>query len=97
MSEATEAIRIAEQRGAARETARQPIDYAEMNRILPRQKAALTRAINSGDRDKLILVVRDAVRDWNRIGSWPDDWARWQRALDDKLGFYHAIDISDLG
>jgi hypothetical protein len=103
MNEAQEAIQQAEARQAAREAAYKPINYAEMNRIFPRQKAALTRAIKSGDRDKLILAIRDAVRAWNKIGAWPDDWARWQRALDDYRPpgddwspYYPIVDIRDL-
>lgn len=59
------------------------IDYARMQRISRGQKSALTRAVNSGDLDKIIAVCGKAVREWNEIGAWPDDWARWQRAIDD--------------
>jgi len=96
VNEAQEAYIAAASAQAARDAARKPIDYAEMNRLYPRQKSALTRAINSGDRDKLILAVRDAVRAWNNIGAWPDGWARWQRAVDDVLGSRPRVDIADL-
>lgn len=63
-----------------------PINYAEMNRLYPSQKAALTRALKSGSRDKVVAACRKAVAQWNANGgAWPDDWARWQRALDDTL------------
>lgn len=62
------------------------INYTEMNRLYPLQKAALTRALKSGSRDKVVAACRKAVRQWNANGGgWPDDWSRWQRALDDTL------------
>ena len=55
------------------------------------QKAGLTRAINSGDRDKLIAECRRTVREWDTWQyGWPDDWARWQSALDDAFPVFHA-------
>lgn len=59
------------------------IDYARMQRVWPQQKAALTRAKNAGDPDKVLAVCRNAVAEWNEIGAWPDDWALFQRTLDD--------------
>lgn len=61
------------------------------------QKAGLTRAINTGDPDKLIAEVTRTVQEWDgwRTG-WPDDWARWQRALDDALPWYSRIQLEDL-
>jgi hypothetical protein len=59
------------------------IDYARMKRVFPRQKAALTRAVKTRDAKKVAAVCKAAVQEWNEIGAWPDDWARWQRALDD--------------
>ena len=61
----------------------QRIDYARMTKVRRGQKSALTRAINSGDPERVLKVCRDAVQAWESIGFWPDDWARWQRALDD--------------
>lgn len=60
-----------------------------------RQKAALTRAVNrhrnaidGREKDAAALqietTVRTTVTQWNDGHyAWPDDWARWQRALDD--------------
>jgi hypothetical protein len=49
-----------------------------------RQKAALTRAENTGDPAKIEATVRKTVAEWNDGHyAWPDDWARWQSALDD--------------
>lgn len=59
------------------------IDYARMQRVHPKQKAALTRAMKTGDLAKVTAVCKAAVTEWNAIGAWPDDWSRWQRALDD--------------
>lgn len=59
------------------------IDYARMQRTHRTHKARLTRAINSGDRSKIIDAARLAVAEWDAIGAWPDDWSRWQRAIDD--------------
>ena len=72
------------------------IDYARMNRVLPGQKAALTRAVKSGDPDKVVAACREAVRVWNEIGGWPDAWSRWQIALDDALGLYSTLRLEDL-
>jgi hypothetical protein len=57
------------------------------------QKAALTRAINTGDPDKIRKTVRKAVTEWGH-DPWPDDWARWQRALDDHVQF--GLRLEDL-
>jgi hypothetical protein len=59
-----------------------------------RQKAALTRAINSKDKAKIEAACKKAVAEWNAAGGqWPDDWNRWQIALDDAYsaaGLFHA-------
>lgn len=47
-----------------------------------RQKSALTRAINSGDPDKVIATCRKTVGEWDGK-AWPDDWHRWNIALGD--------------
>ena len=72
------------------------IDYDRMNRVRPGQKAALTRATKTGDPEKVAAVCKAAVTEWEAIGAWPDDWGRWQRALDDTLGWPHHIDLADL-
>jgi hypothetical protein len=34
------------------------------------------------------------VREWNQeAGKWPDDWTRWQRALDDALGYRTCVEL----
>lgn len=58
------------------------IDYARMRRVWPTQKAALTRAQKKGA-DAVLEVCRTVVAEWNEIGAWPDDWALFQRRLDD--------------
>lgn len=58
------------------------IDYERMKRSYPKQKAALTRAQKKGY-PAVLAACTAAVREWNAIGAWPDEWSRWQRALDD--------------
>lgn len=59
------------------------IDYARMQRTHKIHKGRLTRALKTGDRAKVEAAVLLAVAEWDEIGAWPDDWHRWQRALDD--------------
>jgi hypothetical protein len=80
----------------ARRPAPRPIDYERMNRVFPSQKAALTRAIKTGDPERVARACKDAVTVWNECGAWPDDWARWQRALDDVLPWHTRIELEDL-
>lgn len=47
------------------------------------QKAGLTRAIRSQVRQQVIDECARTVKEWDSFGFWPDDWSRWQRALDD--------------
>lgn len=97
MSEAQELVARARRRADQREQARPRVDCDALNRMVRRQRAALTRAINSRDPEKVILAARDAVREWNQPGAmWPDDWSRWQRAVDDVLPLAGHIDIRDL-
>lgn len=72
------------------------IDYDRMKRVHPRQKAALTRAVKSGDRDRIISVCAAAAVEWDAIGAWPDGWHRWQAALD-RVTFPEIIDMRGLG
>lgn len=62
------------------------IDYARMQRTHRLHKTALTRALKSGDSDRVLAACRAAVREWEAIGAWPDQWSTWQRALDDTFG-----------
>lgn len=72
------------------------IDYERMNRIFPKQKAALTRAVNTGDSEKVAAACVKAMNEWDEIGCWPDDWSRWQRALDDSLPWNRQVRLEDL-
>ena len=58
------------------------IDYERMKRSHPRLKAALTRAKKKGY-EAVLATCRDAVKEWEACGAWPDQWSMWQRALDD--------------
>lgn len=91
-----EILAEARTREARLEDARRPIDYARMQREHRKQKAALTRATRSGDVDKLVLTIRDTIRVWDEIGAWPDDWSRWQVALDDALPWNGRVDLRSL-
>lgn len=52
-----------------------------MSRKFSQQKAALTRALRSGDVAKVVGECRRVKREWG--DAWPDDWSRWERALYD--------------
>lgn len=83
-------------RAARREAAYRPIDYERMRKVWPKQKAALTRAKKTGDPEKVAQVCRDAVRVWDEIGAWPDDWALFERTLNDMLPWHQSVDLRDL-
>ena len=78
------------------------IDYARMQREHPKQKAALTRAMpawrksDKTDNSAVVKACREAVRVWDEIGCWPDDWSRWQIALNDTEHWNAATDLRDL-
>ena len=63
------------------------IDYARMQKSGPKLKAQLTRAQNKTDVQSRYFYVKqactDAVREWNAVGAWIDNWSRWQQALND--------------
>ena len=85
-TEAAELLARARRRSDLRDAAEPRVDYKALNQMVRRQRAALTRAMNSGDPEQVVLACRDALREWNTPGStWPDDWASWQCALDDVL------------
>ena len=60
------------------------------------QVSALTRAVKSGDPNKVRQVCAKAVKEWNDTNSWPDSWADWQRALDDSLGYGNSVSLENL-
>lgn len=99
-TEAASIIAAARAREATRASvAPPPPDYAAANKAFKQQKAALTRAINSKDPDKVIIACRNAVQAWGKApfnGAWPDDWSRWQRALDDVLPWHKTVLLEDL-
>ena len=57
-------------------------DYARMQKSGPKLKAQLTRAKKQGY-EAVATACRAAVKEWNAIGCWPDNWSLWQRTLDD--------------
>lgn len=70
------------------------IDYAKAAKQWPTQKSNLTRAIRSGDTTKIIATTEKTLAQWDEVGSWPDDWSRWQRALDDAFNNDRAAYVS---
>ncbi len=73
------------------------IDYALMKRRYPQHKAALTRAEKRGFL-AVALTTADTIAEWDAIGAWPDDWSRWQRALDDTCErFASPVTIDAIG
>lgn len=72
------------------------IDYARMSREHPKQKRRLTLAVKSGVRGRIIAECKRAVIEWDDIGAWPDDWAHWQRTLDDAYPVFQAPDLREL-
>ncbi len=95
MSEAERLIARAHARADRRARATTRVDYDALNRMVRRQRAALTRAVKSGEPEQVVLACRDAVAEWNR-SMWPDDWSRWQRALDDLLAPHQQVSLADL-
>lgn len=86
-------------RGEAAIAAESRPHYQAVNAAFKKQKAALTRATNSRNPEKVMAAVVKAVREWRLPpfnGFWPDDWARWQNALDDALGYGASVDLRDI-
>lgn len=75
---------------------RKRIDYDRMKREFPKQKAALTRAVKTGSAEKVAAVCIAAVKVWDEVGAWPDDWSHFQRALDDVLPWNQRVDFDDV-
>lgn len=62
------------------------IDYERMQKSGPKLKAALTRANRTADNVRYVRVLvacQAAVKEWEAIGAWPDNWSLWQRTLED--------------
>ena len=55
---------------------------ATLNVEYPKMKAALTRAINGKNPDKIIKLCEKTLARFEEIG-FPDDWSRWERAKED--------------
>lgn len=69
-----------------------------MSRTYAGQKSALTRSLNITDPEKRRAAVENECRrvkkEWGN--AYPDDWSRWQRALDDVRPWNEAIRLDDL-
>lgn len=76
---------------AAEQTHRRPTpartcDQATWQKMLRRQRTALTRAENTKDPVNVVRACRTAVREWEASGiPWPDHWHTWNIALGDAL------------
>jgi hypothetical protein len=98
-TEVDEILARARERGHQRAANSPKPDYRAARPVFARQKAALTRAVNSKDPEKVILACRKVVDEWSKPpfdGAWPDDWSRWQRALDDVLPWSASVRLEDL-
>lgn len=72
------------------------IDYERMNREWPRQKRALAAAVKAKDPARVAQVCIDAVKVWDEVGAWPDDWSAFQRGLDDVLPWNQQVQLDDV-
>lgn len=72
------------------------IDYERMKAEMPKQREALAAAVAAKDAIALQAAIRSAVALWDACGAWPDQWADWQRALDDVLPWHAVPDFDDL-
>ena len=63
-------------------------------RTYSQQKAALTRA-QKKDAYALVAECRKTVQEWEASHVWPDDWSRWQRALDDAFPYGASPNLDD--
>ena len=71
-------------------------DFGALREGWPKQCAKLDEALASGDPVRVAEVALEAGTAWNRWGVWPDDWARFQRALDDVFPWNQRIDLDQL-
>ena len=78
------------------------IDYDRMRKEAPRLKRLLTCAQRSNDPQRVLEACKEAIRVWNEIGAWPDNWHTWNIALYDAayadaraLGFWRLPQSMD--
>ena len=72
------------------------IDYDRMRREWPKQKAALTRAVKTGSPEKVAAVCIAAVKVWDEVGAWPDDYSLFERSLNDLLPWHSQVSLDDV-
>ncbi len=66
-----------------------PIDYVKAQKLFVQHKGFLTRAQKKGY-GAVLAACTKFVRDYEAIDApWPDDWSRWQRALEDAAIKHH--------
>lgn len=66
----------------------------DMPRSYAQQKAGLTRAIRKGTCAAVWAECERVLSDWEGT-YWPDDWMRWQRALDDVFPFGYSPSLGN--
>lgn len=72
------------------------IDYERMQKVYPKQLRSLKLALETGSHDEVRTLCKEAVAEWNEIGCWPDEWSRWQRALNDTEHWSNNTRLEDL-
>ena len=72
------------------------IDYDRMKREWPKQKAALARAVKTGSAEKVAAVCITAVKVWDEVGAWPDDYTLFERSLNDMLPWNRQVNLDDV-
>lgn len=85
---------------------RPPIDDDAVHKMFRRQKAALTRARNSGDPKSLLTTCQKTIREWDdMLVPWRDSWDLWDKACRDAaremeckgVGLTHLAEVSKWG
>jgi hypothetical protein len=83
-------------RARGREQERQARDDQQaFAQMLARQGQALADAISQHDDDQVVIVIHNAVREWDTVGRWPSDWPKWEKALNRAVPGA-AINLRDL-
>lgn len=56
----------------------------------------LAAAERTGDPVEVFAACEAAVSTWEAHGVWPDNWAAWQRALDDVLPWQEGVSLDEI-
>lgn len=66
----------------------------ELQKAFQRQKAQLSRAQNAADWSGVLKAVEEFEAYWDEVGTYPDDWSRWERAKSDADLYIRRPDIA---